>query len=55
MRATAEQVLAEFETVQALTRQAADALTEAAARVAAVVRRLRGEAPRGARRLGGAA
>ena len=48
VRATAEQVLAEFETVQALTRQAADALAEAAARVATVVRRLRGEAPRGA-------
>ncbi|ANS69745.1 hypothetical protein SLINC_7521 [Streptomyces lincolnensis] len=48
LRATAEQVLAEFETVQALTRRAADALTEAAARVAAVVRRLRGEAPRSA-------
>ncbi|MFC8246497.1 DNA repair ATPase [Streptomyces chartreusis] len=48
VRATAEQVLAEFETVQALTRQATDALDEAAARIAAVVRRLRGEAPRGA-------
>lgn len=48
VRATAEQVLAEFETVQVLTRQAADALAEAAARVAAVVRRLRGEAPRSA-------
>ncbi|MEU0677923.1 DNA repair ATPase [Streptomyces sp. NPDC006172] len=48
VRATAEQVLDEFETVQALTRQAAEALTEAAARVAVVVRRLRGEAPRGA-------
>ncbi|MFE0802414.1 DNA repair ATPase [Streptomyces sp. NPDC058812] len=48
VRVTAEQVLAEFETVQALTRQAADALTAAAARVTAVVRRLRGEAPRGA-------
>ncbi|MER7838747.1 DNA repair ATPase [Streptomyces sp. NPDC096040] len=48
VRATAEQVLTEFETVQALTRQAADALTEADARIAAVVRRLRGEAPRGA-------
>ncbi|MFF0079252.1 DNA repair ATPase [Streptomyces canus] len=48
LRATAEQVLAEFETVQALTRQAADALAEATARVAAVVRRLRGEAPRSA-------
>ncbi|GAA4080280.1 DNA repair ATPase [Streptomyces shaanxiensis] len=48
VRVTAEQVLAEFETVQALTRQAADALAEAAAHVAAVVRRLRGEAPRSA-------
>ncbi|MEV0185171.1 DNA repair ATPase [Streptomyces sp. NPDC050625] len=48
VRATAEQVLAEFRTVQALTRQAADALDEAADRLAAVVRRLRGEAPRGA-------
>jgi hypothetical protein len=48
IRATAEQVLAEFETVQALTRQAADALAEAATRVAGVVRRLRGEAPRSA-------
>ncbi|WP_328875548.1 DNA repair ATPase [Streptomyces sp. NBC_00287] len=48
VRATAEQVLAEFETVQALTRQAADALAEAAARVATIVRRLRGEAPRDA-------
>ncbi|WP_405529741.1 DNA repair ATPase [Streptomyces canus] len=48
LKATAEQVLTEFETVQALTCQAADALTEAAAQVAAVVRRLRGEAPRGA-------
>ncbi|MDI9830887.1 DNA repair ATPase [Streptomyces sp. KAU_LT] len=48
VRATAEQVLTEFRTVRALTRQAAEALTEAAERVAAVVRRLRGEAPRGA-------
>ncbi|GEC08921.1 hypothetical protein SSP24_65760 [Streptomyces spinoverrucosus] len=48
VRVTAEQVLAEFETVQVLTRQAADALAEAAARVAGVVRRLRGEAPRSA-------
>ncbi|MFC5219933.1 DNA repair ATPase [Streptomyces coerulescens] len=48
VRATAEQVLTEFETVQALTRQAADALDEAAERISAVVRRLRGEAPRGA-------
>ncbi|MFG2523504.1 DNA repair ATPase [Streptomyces sp. NPDC048527] len=48
VRATAEQVLAEFETVQTLTRKAAEALAEAAARVAGVVRRLRGEAPRSA-------
>ncbi|MFD5252520.1 DNA repair ATPase [Streptomyces bobili] len=48
VRATAEEVLAEFETVQALTGQAAEALTEAAARIAAVVRRLRGESPRSA-------
>ncbi|MEV5911275.1 DNA repair ATPase [Streptomyces chartreusis] len=48
VRATAEQVLAEFETVQTLTRQAADSLDEAADRIAAVVRRLRGEAPRAA-------
>ncbi|MFI6492521.1 DNA repair ATPase [Streptomyces sp. NPDC050564] len=48
VRETAEQVLAEFETVQALTRQAADSLGGAAARIAAVVRRLRGEAPRDA-------
>ncbi|WP_406174855.1 DNA repair ATPase [Streptomyces canus] len=48
VRTTTEQVLAEFETVQALTRQAADALADAAARGAAVVRRLRGEAPRSA-------
>jgi hypothetical protein len=46
VRETAEQVLAEFETVQELTRQAAAALEEAAERIAAVVRRLRGEAPR---------
>ncbi|WP_329600104.1 DNA repair ATPase [Streptomyces pseudovenezuelae] len=48
VRATAEQVLAEFETVQALTRQAADALAQATAQVAGVVRRLRGETPRSA-------
>ncbi|WP_327432939.1 DNA repair ATPase [Streptomyces sp. NBC_01236] len=46
VRTTAEQVLAEFETVQTLTRQAAEALTGAAARIAGIVRRLRGEAPR---------
>jgi hypothetical protein len=48
LRDTARQVLAEFETVQALTQQAEDALANAAARIAEVVRRLRGEAPRGA-------
>ncbi|WP_107400536.1 DNA repair ATPase [Streptomyces africanus] len=46
IRATAEEVLAEFETVQALTRQAAAALDDTAARLATVVRRLRGESPR---------
>ncbi|MHC0432161.1 DNA repair ATPase [Streptomyces sp. O3] len=46
VRATAEQVLGEFETVQTLTRQAAEALDEAASRLAALVRRIRGEAPR---------
>ncbi|MFJ9670847.1 DNA repair ATPase [Streptomyces sp. NPDC101221] len=46
VRETAEQVLAEFETVRDLTRRAAEARDEAAERVAAVVRRLRGEAPK---------
>ncbi|MFI8243096.1 DNA repair ATPase [Streptomyces sp. NPDC085866] len=48
VRETAEQVLAEFETVRALSRQADEALEEAAVRIAAAVRRLRGEAPRDA-------
>lgn len=48
VRATAEQVLAEFETVQALAAQAADALAAATDRVDTVVRRLRGETPRSA-------
>ncbi|MEU7046458.1 DNA repair ATPase [Streptomyces varsoviensis] len=48
VRSTAEQVLAEFETVQNLTRQAADALGEAAAQIASLVRRVRGESPRSA-------
>ncbi|MFF9058913.1 DNA repair ATPase [Streptomyces sp. NPDC014882] len=48
VRATAAQVLAEFGTVRALTRQAAEALDEGADRAARVVRRLRGEVPRGA-------
>ncbi|MFD4030465.1 DNA repair ATPase [Streptomyces sp. NPDC058637] len=46
LRATAHQVLAEFETVQELTRQAADALTGTATRLTALVRRIRDEAPR---------
>ncbi|CAL9538271.1 DNA repair ATPase [Streptomyces sp. enrichment culture] len=46
VRETAEQVLAEFETVRELTRRAAEARDEAAERIAAVVRRLRGEAPK---------
>ncbi|MFB6778678.1 DNA repair ATPase [Streptomyces sp. NPDC056352] len=45
---TAQQVLAEFETVQELTRQAAEALTDAADNLTALVRRIRGEAPRSA-------
>ncbi|MFE0678874.1 DNA repair ATPase [Streptomyces sp. NPDC058867] len=48
VRDTAEQVLGEFRTVRALTRQAAVALDEAADRVATAVRRLRGESPRSA-------
>ncbi|NYI96662.1 hypothetical protein HNR12_002939 [Streptomonospora nanhaiensis] len=46
VRATAEQVLDEFENVQALTAQAAEAVEEAAERVAALVRRSRGDDPR---------
>ncbi|MEU2873187.1 DNA repair ATPase [Streptomyces olivoreticuli] len=46
IRATAGQVLREFETVRALTRQAADALGEAAVHITSLVRRVRGEAPR---------
>ncbi|CAL9669613.1 hypothetical protein SUDANB95_07385 [Actinosynnema sp. ALI-1.44] len=45
VRATAEQVLDEFETVQALTDQAAAALAEAADGIASMVRRTRGEVP----------
>ncbi|WP_158846994.1 DNA repair ATPase [Saccharothrix deserti] len=45
VRATAEQVLDEFETVQALTDQAATALSEAGDRIASMVRRARGEVP----------
>ncbi|RII09196.1 ATPase involved in DNA repair [Streptomyces sp. YIM 130001] len=48
IRDTAQQVLAEFETVQSLTREAAGALTEAAEQLTALVRRVRGESPRSA-------
>ncbi len=45
LRATAQQVLAEFTAVQELTRRAADALEETTARITALVRRVRGEVP----------
>ncbi|MFE9698423.1 DNA repair ATPase [Streptomyces sp. NPDC006270] len=45
LRSTAQQVLAEFTAVQELTRRAADALEETAARITALVRRVRGEVP----------
>ncbi|MFI2026727.1 DNA repair ATPase [Streptomyces buecherae] len=45
VRETAEQVLAEFATVQDLTRRATDALADCAAHIARLVRRVRGEAP----------
>lgn len=45
LRATAQQVLAEFTAVQELTRRAADALEETAARITSLVRRVRGEVP----------
>ncbi|MEJ3750573.1 DNA repair ATPase [Actinomycetes bacterium KLBMP 9797] len=45
VRATAEQVLDEFEKVQALTAQATTALDEAAGRIQSLVRRTRGESP----------
>ncbi|MFD4758491.1 DNA repair ATPase [Streptomyces sp. NPDC058439] len=48
LKATAQQVLTEFETVRELTRQAAGALDAAADRITALVRRIRGEAPRSA-------
>ncbi|MFI9452243.1 DNA repair ATPase [Amycolatopsis sp. NPDC052450] len=44
VRVTAEQVLDEFETVTALTSQAAEAVEEAAAETASLVRKVRGEA-----------
>ncbi|MER7826273.1 DNA repair ATPase [Streptomyces sp. NPDC096097] len=45
VRSTASQVLEELESVQVLTRQAADALAESAQSIARLVRRIRGEAP----------
>ncbi|NEE04221.1 DNA repair ATPase [Phytoactinopolyspora halotolerans] len=48
IRATAEQVLDEFENVQALTAQATAALEETETDVASLIRRVRGEAPRSA-------
>ncbi|MER7111417.1 DNA repair ATPase [Streptomyces sp. NPDC000229] len=45
VRATAEQVLREFETVQALGSQAAEALARAGEDLQRLVRRVRGEAP----------
>ncbi|MEV5157090.1 DNA repair ATPase [Streptomyces sp. NPDC053728] len=48
LRATARQILDEFDTVQELTGQAARALDEAASGLTALVRRIRGEAPRSA-------
>ncbi|WP_371640268.1 DNA repair ATPase [Streptomyces virginiae] len=45
VRATAEQVLDEFESVTSLTRQAADALAESAQNIARLVRRARSESP----------
>ncbi|MER5552045.1 DNA repair ATPase [Streptomyces sp. NPDC002793] len=48
LRATARQVLAEFDTVQELTGQATAALDEASTALTALVRRIRGEAPRSA-------
>ncbi|CAM3334576.1 DNA repair ATPase [Kibdelosporangium persicum] len=46
VRATAEQVLDEFEGVQALTNQAATALAESDRDIASLVRKVRGEAPK---------
>ncbi|XVV03516.1 DNA repair ATPase [Actinosynnema sp. CA-248983] len=45
VRATAEQVLDEFEAVQALTDQAATALAETADGIASMIRRTRGDVP----------
>ncbi|WP_228081602.1 DNA repair ATPase [Streptomyces profundus] len=48
VRATADQVIDEYERVRELREQATAALTEAEAEITALVRRARGEAPRGA-------
>lgn len=48
VRTTAGRVLEEFETVQALTRQAAETLAEAEEKAASLIRTARGEAPRSA-------
>ncbi|MFC4058221.1 DNA repair ATPase [Planomonospora corallina] len=48
LRATAEQVLDEFEKVRSLTGQAETAVEEAAAQIASLLRRARGEAARSA-------
>ena len=48
VRGTAERVLEEFETVQALTRQAAETLAETEEKVTSLIRRSRGETPRSA-------
>lgn len=48
LRDTAQQVLSEFEGVQELTRQAAEALDASVERISALVRRVRGEAPQSA-------
>ncbi|HWL98208.1 MAG TPA: DNA repair ATPase, partial [Nocardioidaceae bacterium] len=48
VRATAEQVLAEYENVQSLTETAAGELAAAGDEIASLVRRVRGEAPKSA-------
>ena len=48
VRATAERVLEEFETVQELTARAAEALAQAQEKATALIRTSRGEAPRSA-------
>ena len=48
VRGTSERVLDEFETVQSLTRQAAETLAETEEKATALIRRSRGETPRSA-------